>query len=146
MVMKFVQVELLRGENESLFKQLAEATQQFKDSTTNNRVLRSDVEALRAKVPSINICFRHPLLAKIFSNHLDSASTKQHKHFKKAKRTPWKLSHKIYRLHFCLCYFAGEASRGHGHSGLIDFKFEPSSYKLFEHIVPRLHKRPQQQH
>ncbi|XP_051119399.1 bZIP transcription factor RISBZ4-like isoform X2 [Andrographis paniculata] len=44
------QVELLRGENETLFKQLAEATQQFKDSTMNNRVLRSDVEALRAKV------------------------------------------------------------------------------------------------
>ncbi|KAL0372020.1 UNVERIFIED_CONTAM: bZIP transcription factor RISBZ4 [Sesamum calycinum] len=44
------QVEQLRGENASLFKQLAEATQQFKDSTTNNRVLRSDVEALRAKV------------------------------------------------------------------------------------------------
>ncbi|KAG6417167.1 hypothetical protein SASPL_119318 [Salvia splendens] len=44
------QVEQLRGENGTLFKQLAEATQQFKDSTTNNRVLRSDVEALRAKV------------------------------------------------------------------------------------------------
>lgn len=40
----------MRGENGTLFKQLAEATQQFKDSTTNNRVLRSDVEALRAKV------------------------------------------------------------------------------------------------
>ncbi|KAL8499497.1 hypothetical protein ACS0TY_022445 [Phlomoides rotata] len=44
------QVEQLRGENASLFKQLADATQQFKDSTTNNRVLRSDVDALRAKV------------------------------------------------------------------------------------------------
>ncbi|XP_057766829.1 bZIP transcription factor RISBZ4-like isoform X2 [Salvia miltiorrhiza] len=44
------QVEQLRGENATLFKQLADATQQFKDSTTNNRVLRSDVEALRAKV------------------------------------------------------------------------------------------------
>ncbi|XP_051130063.1 basic leucine zipper 9-like [Andrographis paniculata] len=44
------QVELLRGESESLYKQLADATQQYKDSTTNNRVLRSDVEALRAKV------------------------------------------------------------------------------------------------
>ncbi|KAL3619077.1 hypothetical protein CASFOL_036647 [Castilleja foliolosa] len=44
------QAEQLRGENATLFKQLADATQQFKDSTTNNRVLRSDVEALRAKV------------------------------------------------------------------------------------------------
>ncbi|XP_047953832.1 bZIP transcription factor RISBZ4-like [Salvia hispanica] len=44
------QVEQLRGESATLFKQLADANQQFKDSTTNNRVLRSDVEALRAKV------------------------------------------------------------------------------------------------
>lgn len=44
------QVDQLRGENASLFKQLADASQQFKDSTTNNRVLKSDVEALRAKV------------------------------------------------------------------------------------------------
>ncbi|KAI3468443.1 hypothetical protein Pfo_025106 [Paulownia fortunei] len=44
------QAEQLRGENSSLFKQLADASQQFKDATTNNRVLKSDVEALRAKV------------------------------------------------------------------------------------------------
>ncbi|XP_075506052.1 bZIP transcription factor RISBZ4-like [Primulina tabacum] len=44
------QVEQLRGENSSLFKQLTDASQEFKDSTTNNRVLKSDVEALRAKV------------------------------------------------------------------------------------------------
>lgn len=44
------QVEQLRGHNSSLFKQLADATQHFKDSTTNNRVLKSEVEALRAKV------------------------------------------------------------------------------------------------
>ncbi|KAL3498215.1 hypothetical protein ACH5RR_040947 [Cinchona calisaya] len=44
------QVEKQRGENGSLFKQLADASQQFKDATTNNRVLKSDVEALRAKV------------------------------------------------------------------------------------------------
>lgn len=45
------QVEQLRGENSSLFKNLTDATQQFKDASTNNRVLKSDVEALRAKVP-----------------------------------------------------------------------------------------------
>ncbi|OIS97536.1 PREDICTED: basic leucine zipper 9 [Nicotiana attenuata] len=44
------QVDQFRGENESLFKQLADATQQYKDALTNNRVLKSDVEALRAKV------------------------------------------------------------------------------------------------
>ncbi|CAM8952840.1 unnamed protein product [Rhodiola kirilowii] len=44
------QVDQLRGENASLFKQLSSAAQQFKDAATNNRVLKSDVEALRANV------------------------------------------------------------------------------------------------
>ncbi|KAK9699650.1 hypothetical protein RND81_08G187200 [Saponaria officinalis] len=44
------QVEQLGGENVTLFKQLTDATQQLKDASTNNRVLKSDVEALRAKV------------------------------------------------------------------------------------------------
>lgn len=44
------QVDHLRGENATLFKQLTGASEQFKDATTNNRVLNSDVEALRAKV------------------------------------------------------------------------------------------------
>lgn len=44
------QVEQLRGEYSTLFKQLTNARQQFKDASTNNRVLKSDVEALRAKV------------------------------------------------------------------------------------------------
>ncbi|XP_059290604.1 basic leucine zipper 9 [Lycium ferocissimum] len=44
------QVDQFRGENDSLFKQLQDATQQYKEALTNNRVLKSDVEALRAKV------------------------------------------------------------------------------------------------
>ncbi|NP_001238020.1 bZIP transcription factor bZIP16 [Glycine max] len=44
------QVERLRLENANLFKQLTDASQQFRDADTNNRVLKSDVEALRAKV------------------------------------------------------------------------------------------------
>ncbi|KAI3692304.1 hypothetical protein L6452_32118 [Arctium lappa] len=44
------QVEQLQGEYSTLFKQLTNASQQFKDASTNNRVLKSDVEALRAKV------------------------------------------------------------------------------------------------
>ncbi|OMO61957.1 hypothetical protein CCACVL1_23120 [Corchorus capsularis] len=44
------QAEQLRGENDSLYKQLTNAHQQFRDADTNNRVLKSDVEALRAKV------------------------------------------------------------------------------------------------
>ncbi|PWA77055.1 5-enolpyruvylshikimate-3-phosphate synthase [Artemisia annua] len=44
-----LQVEQLRGEYSILFKQLMNAIQQFKDASTNNRVLKSDVEALRAK-------------------------------------------------------------------------------------------------
>ncbi|XP_072966928.1 bZIP transcription factor RISBZ4-like isoform X2 [Typha angustifolia] len=45
-----VQVDQLRGENESLFKQLTDANKLFADSVTDNRVLKSDVEALRVKV------------------------------------------------------------------------------------------------
>ncbi|KAG2389775.1 Basic leucine zipper 9 [Vigna angularis] len=44
------QVERLRQENSHLFKQLRDASQQFRDADTDNRVLNSDVEALRAKV------------------------------------------------------------------------------------------------
>ncbi|XP_076937647.1 basic leucine zipper 9-like [Bidens hawaiensis] len=44
------QVEQLRSEYSILFKQLTTATHQYKDASTNNRVLKSDVEALRAKV------------------------------------------------------------------------------------------------
>ncbi|GAB2286384.1 hypothetical protein Dimus_020800 [Dionaea muscipula] len=45
-----LQVEKLGGEKVSRSKQLIEAIQQFRDAATNNRVLKSDVEALRAKV------------------------------------------------------------------------------------------------
>lgn len=44
------QVEQLRVEYSTLFKQLTNASHQFKDASTNNRVLKSEVEALRAKV------------------------------------------------------------------------------------------------
>ncbi|KDP33422.1 hypothetical protein JCGZ_06993 [Jatropha curcas] len=45
-----LQVDQLSGENASLYKQLSDTTQQYRDADTNNRVLKSDVEALRAKV------------------------------------------------------------------------------------------------
>lgn len=44
------QVDQLRGENSSLFKQLTEISQRCKDAANNNLVLKSDVEALRATV------------------------------------------------------------------------------------------------
>lgn len=44
------QVDRLRGENASLYKQFINTTQHYKEADTNNRVLKSDVEALRAKV------------------------------------------------------------------------------------------------
>lgn len=44
------QVERLKGENATLYKQFTDAAQQFKEANTNNRVLKSDVEVLRAKV------------------------------------------------------------------------------------------------
>ncbi|XP_031501421.1 bZIP transcription factor RISBZ5-like isoform X2 [Nymphaea colorata] len=42
------QVDQLRGENSSLFKQLTEISQRCKEAAGNNLVLKSDVEALRA--------------------------------------------------------------------------------------------------
>ena len=46
------QVERLKGENATLFQQLSEANQQFSTAVTDNRILKSDVEALRVKVSS----------------------------------------------------------------------------------------------
>eukprot|EP00249_Psilotum_nudum_P010285 c22449_g1_i1 orf=364-1863(+) len=45
-----MQVAQLRVENSSLFKQLTEISQKFNEAAVDNRVLKSDVEALRAKV------------------------------------------------------------------------------------------------
>lgn len=44
------QVDQLRGENESLFKQLTDASDEFTEAVTNHRILKSNVEALRIKV------------------------------------------------------------------------------------------------
>ena len=44
------QVEQLKGESATLFKQLSEANLQFTTAVTDNRILKSDVEALRVKV------------------------------------------------------------------------------------------------
>ncbi|KAI5073071.1 hypothetical protein GOP47_0011084 [Adiantum capillus-veneris] len=45
-----MQVAQMRVENSSLFKQLTEITQKLNNALVDNRVLKSDVEALRAKV------------------------------------------------------------------------------------------------
>lgn len=45
-----LQVDQLRGENSTLFKQLTDANNQFSTAVTDNRILKSDVEALRVKV------------------------------------------------------------------------------------------------
>jgi len=44
------QVEQLKNESATLFKQLTEANQQFTTAVTDNRILKSDVETLRIKV------------------------------------------------------------------------------------------------
>ena len=46
------QVEKLKLENATLYKQFTDTSQQFHEADTNNRVLKSAVEALRAKVYS----------------------------------------------------------------------------------------------
>lgn len=45
-----MQVAQLRVENSSLFKRLTEMSQKYNDAAVDNRILRADVEALRAKV------------------------------------------------------------------------------------------------
>ncbi|CAI0376275.1 unnamed protein product [Linum tenue] len=45
-----LQVEQLTGENATMYKQLSDAAQQYREAGTNHRVLKSGVEALRAKV------------------------------------------------------------------------------------------------
>ncbi|KAJ4848439.1 hypothetical protein Tsubulata_025882 [Turnera subulata] len=71
-----LQVEHLSGENSSLFKQLSDASQQYRHAETNNRVLKSDVEALRAKVKlAEDMVARGSLtcsLNQILQNHLTS--------------------------------------------------------------------------
>lgn len=71
-----LQVEQLTGENSSLFKQLSDASQQFRGAETNNRVLKSDVEALRAKVNlAEDMVARGSLtcsLNQLLQNHLNS--------------------------------------------------------------------------
>ncbi|XP_027365545.1 light-inducible protein CPRF2-like isoform X2 [Abrus precatorius] len=44
------QVSQLRGENSSLLKRLTDVSQKYNDSAVDNRVLKADVETLRAKV------------------------------------------------------------------------------------------------
>lgn len=61
-MLPYCQVERLRQENSHLFKQLRDASQQFRDADTNNRVLKSDVEALRAKVQQISFILKYYIL------------------------------------------------------------------------------------
>jgi hypothetical protein len=43
----------LRVENSSLLKRLAETSQKYNESAVDNRVLKADIETLRAKVTLI---------------------------------------------------------------------------------------------
>ncbi|KAJ6812390.1 putative germin-like protein 2-1 [Iris pallida] len=43
------EVDQLRGKTSSLYKQLTDANHEFTDAVTDNRILKSDVEALRVK-------------------------------------------------------------------------------------------------
>lgn len=71
------QVDQLRGQNSTLFKNLTNATQQFKDANMNNRVLKSDVEALRAKVKlAEDMVTRGSLtssISNLLQNHLNTS-------------------------------------------------------------------------
>ncbi|KAG2699798.1 hypothetical protein I3843_07G205000 [Carya illinoinensis] len=66
-----LQVEQLRGENMSLCKQLTDANQQYNVADTNNRVLKSNVEALRAKVKlAEDMVARGSLNCSLYQSHL----------------------------------------------------------------------------
>ncbi|XP_041022484.1 basic leucine zipper 9-like isoform X3 [Juglans microcarpa x Juglans regia] len=63
-----LQVDKLKGENTSLCKQFTDANRQYHVADTNNRVLKSDVEALRAKVKlAEDMVTRGSLTASSFS-------------------------------------------------------------------------------
>ena len=61
----------MRVEKESLCEQLTNAHRQFRDADTNNRVLKSDVEALRAKV-GIFFTFGRELILSLLTIYLDA--------------------------------------------------------------------------
>lgn len=73
------EVEKLNGEHDTYSTQLAYAAQKFKDAATNNRVLKSDVEALRAKVKlAEDMVARGSLtssLSHLLQNYLDTPQT-----------------------------------------------------------------------
>jgi hypothetical protein len=52
-----LQVSQLRVENSSLIRRLADVNQKYNGAAVDNRVLKADVETLRAKVCSYIICF-----------------------------------------------------------------------------------------
>ncbi|XP_020581198.1 basic leucine zipper 9-like isoform X2 [Phalaenopsis equestris] len=74
-----LQVDQLRGENASLYKQLTDASQHFTESVTDNRILKSSVDALRVKMNmaeelvtrgSLTCSLDHLLQTTINSSHL----------------------------------------------------------------------------
>ncbi|KAL1212583.1 Basic leucine zipper 9 [Cardamine amara subsp. amara] len=68
------QVDSLKGDNSTLYKELIDATQQFRSAGTNNRILKSDVETLRVKVKlAEDLVARGPLtssLNQLLQTHL----------------------------------------------------------------------------
>ncbi|XP_038696171.1 basic leucine zipper 9-like isoform X2 [Tripterygium wilfordii] len=69
------QVEQLTGENSSLYKHLTGATHQYREADTDNRVLKSSVEALRAKVKlAEDMVARGCSLNQLLQNHLNPSN------------------------------------------------------------------------
>lgn len=55
-----LQVAQLRVENSSLLRRLADVNQKFNEAAVDNRVLKADVETLRAKVRCFVLCCLSP--------------------------------------------------------------------------------------
>ncbi|XP_062098119.1 bZIP transcription factor RISBZ4 [Humulus lupulus] len=73
-----IQVEQLRGENSSLYKQLTDASHQCREADTDNRVLKSDLEAMRARVKLAETSSLNQLIQSHLNTTTSAASILAH--------------------------------------------------------------------
>lgn len=84
-----MEVAQMRVENSSLFNQLTEITQKLNNALVDNRVLKSDVEALRAKVK-----MAEDMVARSVANQVQTSSTNS----TPAMPSSWSIEHQKQQL------------------------------------------------
>ncbi|XP_078439586.1 basic leucine zipper 9 [Wolffia australiana] len=90
-----LQVDQLRGENASLYKQLMEASQHLTEAATDNRVLKSDVETLRVKVKMAEDLVTRGSLAFTLNSLLQPAAPAPAPHFPSARHVCRAVDHTL---------------------------------------------------